>query len=414
MKKTKVQKATSRAPAIGERKALRKRVILSNTNALEVDGMPDLFVGNMAVPEVAGKMVGLPGPVVDSLRAAEAFKVTQGWSLFRKPAVLMRSETVEMGKLIQNLDAQTENRKTIRKIIAGERGSGKSVLLLQAMAMAYLKGWIVINIPDAKDLVQNHAAYAPIPDSQPLLYLQKTLTASLLDRLQKSNPILTTLTLSKPHTFPLPLSPQTTLSDLALHGISDPDLAWPAFTILWTELTSPSSPIPGATRPPILLALDGLAHALINSHYLTRDAQPIHAHDLALVSFFLRYLRASPPTDLPNGGLVLAAMSASNAPSCPALRLAVSQSLARQRGEEVPEWDPYRKIDTRALEAVSGVDVLGVGGLSKVEARAVLEYYAASGVVRERVDARYVGEAWTVSGGGLVGELERGAVRMRV
>jgi small subunit ribosomal protein S29 len=38
----------------------------------------------------------------------------------------------------------------VRRVIYGERGSGKSVLALQAKAMALLKGWIVVHIPEGK------------------------------------------------------------------------------------------------------------------------------------------------------------------------------------------------------------------------------------------------------------------------
>lgn len=61
-----------------------------------------------------------------------------------------------------------------------------------------------------------------------------------------------------------------------------------------------------------------------------------------------------------------------------------------------------------------GVEVKRVGGLSKDEARGLLEYWARSGVVRQRVDEGFVGEKWCLSGGGCVGELERAVVRMRV
>jgi len=80
---------------------------------------------------------------VDSLRAVEAFKPGQGWSFFRRPACLVRKENVELAQIIDRPGG-----KTTRKIICGEKGVGKSVLLLEAMAMAFMKGWIVVNIPE--------------------------------------------------------------------------------------------------------------------------------------------------------------------------------------------------------------------------------------------------------------------------
>lgn len=137
----------SKAPAVGERKALRRRIVLSNTNALEVQGMADISVQSMLDEGSQGKVFGIPGPLVDQLRAVDAFKVSQGWGLFRRPGMLVRKETVEYGKLMEELSVEG-NKKTVRRVLVGERGSGKSLMLLQAMTMAFLKKWTVVNISE--------------------------------------------------------------------------------------------------------------------------------------------------------------------------------------------------------------------------------------------------------------------------
>lgn len=101
----------------------------------------------MTDENLRGHVLGIPGPVVDQLRAVEAFKVAQGWPLFRRPAMLMRKDTLELAKDIEDISARTQD-KIIRRVLVGERGSGKTVMLLQAMTMAFLKGWVVINIPE--------------------------------------------------------------------------------------------------------------------------------------------------------------------------------------------------------------------------------------------------------------------------
>jgi len=147
-KKNKPQKQDrSRRPAIGERKALRKRIVLSNTNALEVQDMQDFSAQSIVDENFWGQVLGIPEPVVDGLRAVEAFKVTQGWSLFRRPAMLMRRDTLKLGKEIEEI-SQKDSTKSIRRVFVGERGCGKTLMLLQAMTMAMLKDWVVINIPD--------------------------------------------------------------------------------------------------------------------------------------------------------------------------------------------------------------------------------------------------------------------------
>ena len=143
-----LERKTRRTPAHGERKALRKRIVLSNTNAFEVPGLVELKAStDLADPDVAGKMVALPGDVIDQLRVVDAFKPSQGWGLFRQPAMLVRKE---MEEVVRIMDDAVSRKEVERKVIVGEKGSGKSVLVLQAMAMAFLKKWVVINLPNCK------------------------------------------------------------------------------------------------------------------------------------------------------------------------------------------------------------------------------------------------------------------------
>lgn len=143
----KMRVVAARPPAPGERKALRKRVVLSNTNALMVPGLQDMNAQNITQSNVEGQVLGIPDQVIDQLRAVNAFKPTQGWRLFRRPASLMRKETGEMARLVSAVESAGAG-KTIRKVIVGECGSGKSMLQLQAIATAFLKGWVVISIPE--------------------------------------------------------------------------------------------------------------------------------------------------------------------------------------------------------------------------------------------------------------------------
>ena len=95
-----------------------------------------------------GQMVALDGELLDQLRDSRAFKTTQNWSLFRRPATLIREETLKIAKDMQNVEGPDGPRKVAKHLIVGERASGKSILMLQAMSMAYMKGWIVLNVPE--------------------------------------------------------------------------------------------------------------------------------------------------------------------------------------------------------------------------------------------------------------------------
>ncbi len=149
-----------------------------------------------------------------------------------------------------------------------------------------------------------------------------------------------------------------------------------------------------------------------NSAYRDADFNLIHAHDLALVNHIVPYLSGT--QTLPNGGAIFAATSGSNVPSTPTLSLTLRQAEARAAGTEVPQPSPFETQDQRVLDSLKDIEVVRLQGLTREEARGLMEYYAASGVLRQVVDERLVSEKWTLAGGGIIGELERGTVRMRI
>lgn len=138
-------------PDPGERKALRKRIVLSNTNAFEVEGLEEYSPETAAQRGNVGKVLALKGDHVDGLRAAEAFKVSQRWGYFRRPCTLARERTVDMSRALSEA-VEGEKKQTMRRMIVGDKGTGKSILLLQAQAWALAKGWVVMHIPDGLSL----------------------------------------------------------------------------------------------------------------------------------------------------------------------------------------------------------------------------------------------------------------------
>jgi small subunit ribosomal protein S29 len=182
---------------------------------------------------------------------------------------------------------------------------------------------------------------------------------------------------------------------------------------LWKELSQPGG-------PQILLAADGLSHIMRNSKYMSADVQPVHAHDLTIVRHFVDHLSGA--KQLPNGGVVIGATSQSNAPTSAALDFCIEAAEARQiQPDNVPLWNPYKVVDARVMEALKDLtqankdlDVINVGGLSKDEARSIMEYYAESGMLRHQVNDSFVSEKWSLAGMGNIGELERASVRVRV
>lgn len=139
-------------PPVGERRAQRRRIVLSNTNAIPVSGMETWSKDNVAEEKYIGHMMALDGGLLDQLRDSRAFKTTQNWRLFRRPAVLIREETVRIAR--DMIDVEDEgDKKVVKHLVTGERASGKSLLMLQATSVAYMKGWLVLNIPEGESTV---------------------------------------------------------------------------------------------------------------------------------------------------------------------------------------------------------------------------------------------------------------------
>ncbi|CBX97079.1 hypothetical protein LEMA_P102100.1 [Plenodomus lingam JN3] len=296
--KKKTAADTGKRPAQGERKALRKRIVLSNNNALEVTSLKDLNKENVLSEENEGRVMGLPAEqAVDKLRTVDAFRPSQGWSLFRRPAVLIRKEAIQIARLFKEVEASSTDarKKTIRRILSGERMSGKSTLLLQSLAMGFLRDWFVISLPEAQDIVNAHTAYAPLEKSEPMQYTQDDYTSALLQKMLDSNSkFLESTKLSTQPNLPLPLAANASLKDLVIIGVNAPEASWPVFVALWNELSQTG-------RPPVLLTLDGLSHIMRNSEYMSAEVKPIHAHDLTLIRHFVDHLSGAKP--LPNGGI---------------------------------------------------------------------------------------------------------------
>jgi small subunit ribosomal protein S29 len=201
--------------------------------------------------------------------------------------------------------------------------------------------------------------------------------------------------------LPISVTRNMTLAAL-LNATKEPDFAWPVFQAFWKELLLPG-------RPPILFALDGLAHIMRMSEYRSPAFELIHSHDLGLLRIFANALGGKTP--FANGAAILGVTSRSNAPLIPSMEKAIAQAVAARKGEEAPTRDPFfRKYDERVFESLQGVKVLDVQGVSKTEARALMEYWAASGLLRLRVDEKNVTEKWTMAGNGVVAEMERVAL----
>lgn len=264
----------------------------------------------------------------------------------------------------------------------------------------------VTNGRTAFQLTNAHTDYAPVADTEPPLFSQPAYSLKLLQSILKANEaLLSTLPAKGDYskvTHLANLGHEPTLADLA-GSCREMDHAWPTLSALWSELTSPG-------RPPVLFTLDGLPFIMRDSAYRDPAFNVVHAHQLTTVRLFTEAMAGKTP--LPNGAAVLATSGGNDNVNLPSLDLILSQLDAGARGRRIPKPDPYeRGYDDRVFDALKDAKLLNVGGVSKEEARAVMEYWAASGMLLDAVNEPSVSTRWTLGGHGVLGEMERVAFR---
>jgi small subunit ribosomal protein S29 len=279
--------------------------------------------------------------------------------------------------------------------------------------------------------VNNTSSYTPLRqaegDLSNQLYVQPHLTQLLLQRaIAASGPVLQVVKLNHKHSKVPSEKPLSTLYDLVQRGAEDYHLSWPVWRALLKELREPGA----LPRPPVLLTADGVDHWMGPTLYRNSEHKIIHAHQFTLIKNFLDFLfstTAGPDAskEFANGGMVLLSTSGSNSPTNPTFALLLNQLRALQAqnirpdSPDFPLPKPYSKPDERVLNlltdaaaaATSGssdtVRLMDLKGLSKVECRGYLEYFAQSGLLHQRITDGYVGEMRGLSGGGVVGMLAK-------
>jgi len=254
--------------------------------------------------------------------------------------------------------------------------------------------------------------------------MQMDATSKLLQSIVDANKaVLQSLYMSQDYpNISLDSTQKVSLLQLAQHGATYPDASWPVFSALWSEITLKNTDnIQNlGRRPPILYCVDNVSHLFVPSLYdaVTPEGkvEPIHTLDLALPRHFIDHVTGA--TAFPNGGIALGATSKTDFVRCPPVEVGVELAEARQQSPDSDHkvtdfWNSLQAIDQRTMDICLNLDVLHLKPVSKENAKSIIEYWAYNGMVRERLADSWIGEKWTLSGGGVLGELEKAVVRMR-
>jgi small subunit ribosomal protein S29 len=233
-------------------------------------------------------------------------------------------------------------------------------------------------------------------------FAQPSYSLKLLQSIAKANEaVLRTLPVTGDYsgiTHLAHLGHNPTLADLA-GSCRELEFAWPTLSALWKELTTPG-------RPPILFGLDGLGFIMKDSKYRDPSFNTVHAHQLSTVKLFTDAM--SGRTAFPNGAAIIAATGGNDNVMPPSLDLVLAQLEAGAAGKEIPQPNPYEKgYDDRVFDVLKDAQLMKVEGVSKEEARAIMEYWAASGTILEKVTEPGVSARWTLGGHGVLGEMEK-------
>jgi small subunit ribosomal protein S29 len=117
---------------------------------------------------------------------------------------------------------------------------------------------------------------------------------------------------------------------------------------------------------------------------------------------------------LPNGGMIIGATSGSNRPQVPTFDICLAKDETRRKLSSTGLWSPFIAHDKLVQQVMRTVDVWYLDGIDRPEARGIIDYYAQSGMLRDTVTDNLVSEKWAIAGRGIIGEIERATIRMRV
>ncbi|KAK6362885.1 37S ribosomal protein S23 mitochondrial [Orbilia blumenaviensis] len=106
LKSKKKTVTTVKKPDIGYRRALRKAIVLSNSNAPNLE-LPELTTQIMTDTESVGKVFAINMEDLEKMRALETFQKRQGWQFFYRPTTFIRNESVGIARAMESVERYT-------------------------------------------------------------------------------------------------------------------------------------------------------------------------------------------------------------------------------------------------------------------------------------------------------------------
>lgn len=281
------------------------------------------------------------------------------------PATVIRQATLDIVKALEN--GKDGDSKEARYMITGERGAGKSMLLLQAVSYALESGWIVFYQPRASKWVNSSSQFAY--NEEKMMFDQPEAATDMLQKLLSVN----RKTLSKVKlTEDVVLSDATVKKGEGLDKLIDHGLKEDSDTAVAT-LDAVLNVLSTQTQFPVLFAIDEVQSLFCTSKYRRPDFKLLEAYNLGMPRVILDLLSGAREM---KRGAVLTATALSQTDVLP------SDSLIKGLGLPIRRtMHAYTPIDeTYYNYANSGIKRIDVPfGMSGHEAVAMFELFARKG-----------------------------------
>ncbi|WVF66537.1 hypothetical protein IAT40_001277 [Kwoniella sp. CBS 6097] len=361
----------------------------------DLSDLPALQPGKYRKEHV-GKPAVIPKAAFEKLKASGLPKnLEKELSSSGGPASVIRESTVE---LAQKLDGgKDKSSKDARYVLTGDRGCGKSVLLLQTVAYASESGWIVLCNPRASEWTNSSSHY---------VYDSATQTFSQWQSAQRMLTTLSEINGDKLDAIKLPSAVElaqgktveagASLSTLVRTGAKDDRVAVQALDAVMAVLEQ-------QIQYPVLWAIDEAQTLFTTSKYRTADYTPIEPYHLSTPRLALDFIAGRRTF---SRGAVITALSLSDPTTLPSPALNTALSLSSPQ-----PITPYTQLDPYHLaHASSGLNKITVPfGMTSAEASGLFQLFARKGWAPGGTDQLFM-ESFTASGGN-PRELARGLGR---
>ncbi|KAI5968099.1 hypothetical protein CANMA_002601 [Candida margitis] len=324
-----------------------------------------------------------PTDIEEKLRTFQAFKKFQHHEMFRNPVSLTTSNTVNIyDNFVKKL---TNESKTNRKYIDGIKGSGKSTLVNQALALAlqeFQDEVVILHLHSADILGNGSSDY--FKNNKLGLYQQPMVTKRWLRKILAVNKdIFQKLKLTQDVKFyqdkqeiSLKAGENTLYDYLSQNREINKVQPTMSFQFFIDQLKQHSKTVP------IILSIDNF-NAMADfsiTQYRSPDFKPVHISEFELGDFILR--AASGELSFDKGGVLLAK-------SCDFAPARKTTHVAVYPNEEYDPFMKYPNLDmsvTQRLVANGGIEPVKVAPLTKEEVRALLSFWRDQQVLITRQD----------------------------